>query len=200
MDRSMTPLNDLPFAEPNQIKAQGQALVSPMTKIHIMDFLNGNVDRHRGNLMMNTDIKAPPRVLAIDHGHAFDYHHEEYDDHALHFPHHRNAAANHVGNYGHEITNDGLHVPMKDDEYMTPHGLKWWSEVGQQVRHTFDEHVAQIGDQEARERVHSVFHQRADHLDKLAAGYQNVGQEPTQDQEALNAVRDGAIKAYGKAP
>lgn len=134
-------------------------------RIALMDFLSDNPDRHTSNIMVRNGSR---RLLAIDHGLNFNY------------PRNGAALSRHayeVPAYLGETTSydDPAHPGMVD-------ALKWWGEVGPDVRHAFKKRLELLNDEQSERdlisgrtnkehlaHIASGFKSRADHLDLLAA-------------------------------
>lgn len=117
-------------------------------KIHLMDFLTDNQDRHLDNLRYNPDKR---RLLAIDHGDTFNY---NYTDPFFHY----------VG----DDTDFNTRAKLRE------HGaydsaLKWWAKNSDNIKAEFARHATLIRHPELRQRTHDAFMRRANLLDRVAS-------------------------------
>lgn len=155
--------------------------------IAVMDYLTGNYDRHANNLMASPDRK---KVLAIDHGLAFQYKipetlartgdtpKESFNEvyHSQSLPHFTGDNETSYGPVSGD-THPQLLSPTdlfashreKADKNFAP-ALSWWKKNSLAVRSKFDEHLGAIKDPELRDHIHQNFHARASVLDRAARG------------------------------
>lgn len=117
-------------------------------KIHLMDFLTDNQDRHLNNLRYNPEKR---RLVAIDHGDTFNY---RYTD----------PFFNYLGDDYDLKTHDALREHGAYDNT-----LKWWAKNSDNIKSEFARHVALIKHPELRQRTYDSFMKRANLLDKVAA-------------------------------
>ena len=155
--------------------------------IALMDFLTGNYDRHGNNLMANKDRT---KVLAIDHGLAFQYKKPEVTTAYGQAPaesfnevYHEQALPHYTGDkqpgWGPVSGNTNPAVLPKYDvmqaeraktnEQMAP-ALAWWKKNAMAIRSKFDEHLGAVKDEKLRDHIHQNFHARASVLDRAARG------------------------------
>lgn len=143
-------------AQPDGIKTQAR-------QIALLDFLVDNPDRHGANLMVNDN---KDRLLAIDHGLAFQYRPHFFEEH-------RDPGDRpHQGHFSKSFFEGYQGSASKEIAGYNPRGFadsfKWWSQVGPRVRQSFDGFLPHIRDAALREHIRHNFHARADWLDEKA--------------------------------
>lgn len=159
-------------------------------KVALMDFLTNNLDRHSGNLLVD---RANNRLMAIDHGHAF-----QYVNNARHARKGRAELAREkyledsIGNYmqGGAGTGSGIeHIdpflpggPNMDRRYngMDRHSrqvefikhweptIEWWEQNGDAIRKEMEHQLGAIRNREVRDHIRRNFEARAKQLDDFA--------------------------------
>lgn len=154
-----------------------------LRKIALMDFLANAQDRHVQNLLINDKTQQP---LAIDNSYNFQYkapnrwgqNAQKRED--MFAPYVRDTAIgdmeklidfSKVGNK----PGDLHRAQMETLDRYAP-AFEWWGTVGDKVRKTFYDRLAQIKDPEVRAHLKRNFDARADWLDDRARhGLENFG-------------------------
>jgi 8-oxo-dGTP pyrophosphatase MutT (NUDIX family) len=174
-------------------------------KIGVMDFLTNNLDRHGGNLLVEThypqfengeqptaqDLPWVKRIMAIDHSRSFQYvnnHHHKWDG---------RAKVKKVRNL-----EDSMRPYLFGDARNGPTGLTrvlpsrprtwedkqnflqdyakptfdWWAEAGPKIREAMYQQLEHIKVPEVKEHIRRNFDERAKWLDERAdMGIENYG-------------------------
>lgn len=126
-----------------------------MGKMHILDYLTNNEDRHTFNYMVN---KETHHVMAIDNGRAFHYPEDIKTD----LPYYTMTK---YGNDPSRINN-------------ISHHLKWVSENEGKIKAAFDKRLPLIKDPNVRLKIEHFFNSRLAHV-------ANLGRQPTITEEDL---------------
>jgi hypothetical protein len=142
-----------------------------MSKIHVMDFLTNNGDRHPKNLMISP---AGDRVLAIDHGYALHYGKE---DKPGNYDHSWNVA----GEHGERAARGGKFGRS---------GLAFWEQNRDKIRAELPKHLSMLHPVLANQ-ILTGFEGRAKLLDKAANNVkmgQMIGSKPMPKSTIGDAV------------
>ena len=156
-------------------------------KIGVIDYLTNNLDRHHGNLMLNSEVNEESGahdLLAIDHERNFQYHktldqikrRSPYEvpppreetpfsyikRSALNDQHRKNA-----GWYSHEELTD------------------WWTNHGPAMKEELEKHLGSIKDQDHREHIRDNFNNRWDKMNQWANRVKN-GEIDKYEMSALH--------------
>lgn len=137
-------------------------------QIAAMDFLMGNNDRHRNNLMVSdhTDERGYNNLLAIDHERNFQYFKplnelvRRWDDpkpRGYDLPHDYIAES---------ALHDAKRAAWNNDHWEF---YEWWKEVAPKIKEALDKQLSYIKDPSVREHVKRNFERRFDMLQKWAS-------------------------------
>lgn len=155
--------NGLKFATDklNDMRAGRHLRLSPsnkedIRKIHIMDFLVGNLDRHGSNLLFDKN----DRPLAIDHGLAFQYNSNEAD--RLGFQDVADRTLRYFEGQGEE--------DRPSSERYRNVMANWWAPNRENIIKTFENRLLSIKDPKLAAKTHKNFMERVKWLDNATLG------------------------------
>lgn len=162
-------------------------------KIAVMDFLLGNQDRHKHNLMLHPNSSGQLQPLAIDNERGMEY----VASKSMALDNTDSLDPYWHGDVGHR---DGYRMPHagslhggKLDPKHVPGVAKWWMRVADQVKDEFNKHIGNIKDENTKNHIIRNFNARHEALTKglrpfaRGTGKGNPFQEPIIKTKMLEA-------------
>jgi hypothetical protein len=162
-----------------KVRAQGRQMA-------IMDFLTGNLDRHKGNLLYHRDTDS---LHAVDHSRSFQYQ-QNYkfipntmmrpDEDTLGNYMGRNSALGELELFPHRASRGEPDYWNRVDQSNQDWGetFQWWADNASQIKKAMYQRLALIKNPEIRNHIANNFEHRARHLDQMADfGHENFGHD-----------------------
>jgi hypothetical protein len=142
-----------------------------MAKMGLMDYLTNNVDRNLTNVLYQPDEWGNAnRILAIDHGRAFNYKAPNRfqgfytdQDHPIHYLHNTDPKS-------------AQSKVIRPDRKIWQHeslepAFRWWNIHSPKIKEEMHKHLSALLHPEVQHYVRSNFLERANVLDRLASSY-----------------------------